>query len=313
MKRAFTLIELLVVIAIIAILAAILFPVFAQAKVAAKKTADLSNTKQQTLGMMQYFADSDDMMPPAHTCDIGLSGGVVKGFCNNQTPAQLNWNMGILPYVKSPLSKSASIFKPPVIEADVYQVWGTGGPNYDNTWTSQFTLYAMNLNYLQPNKSCTAGTVEQGASTAGPWGLPVSATRPEAPADTVLLVGSKPLVITGGGGAFYPSELADSPAASGPNSTVCGYLGGWGNDDQTEPTPNGIGASTGVPETDTGQFMPRYGGIGLVAFCDGHAKAMKAGQLAQGTDWSYGHSVSAVHITDLSKYLWSLNKTGSDL
>jgi len=47
-KRAFTLIELLVVIAIIAILAAILFPVFAQAKLAAKATSDLSNIKRST-------------------------------------------------------------------------------------------------------------------------------------------------------------------------------------------------------------------------------------------------------------------------
>jgi prepilin-type N-terminal cleavage/methylation domain-containing protein len=51
-RRAFTLIELLVVIAIIAILAAILFPVFAQAKAAAKKTQDLSNVKNISTGMM---------------------------------------------------------------------------------------------------------------------------------------------------------------------------------------------------------------------------------------------------------------------
>jgi prepilin-type N-terminal cleavage/methylation domain-containing protein len=65
MKRAFTLIELLVVIAIIAILAAILFPVFAQAKTAAKKTADLSNMKQSALGTVMYSADSDDYFPTA--------------------------------------------------------------------------------------------------------------------------------------------------------------------------------------------------------------------------------------------------------
>lgn len=59
-KTAFTLIELLVVIAIIAILAAILFPVFAQAKQAAKKTADLSNSKQLVLGHIQYWNDYDD-------------------------------------------------------------------------------------------------------------------------------------------------------------------------------------------------------------------------------------------------------------
>src|SRR5882724_3775291 len=64
-RRAFTLIELLVVIAIIAILAAILFPVFAQAKEAAKKTACLSNTKQIALGLQMYMNDNDDSYPGA--------------------------------------------------------------------------------------------------------------------------------------------------------------------------------------------------------------------------------------------------------
>src|ERR1700709_1884993 len=62
-RRGFTLIELLVVIAIIAILAAILFPVFAQAKEAAKKTMCLSNLKQIGLGMQMYLGDADDMIP----------------------------------------------------------------------------------------------------------------------------------------------------------------------------------------------------------------------------------------------------------
>jgi|GEM_PF-932359 len=66
MKRtAFTLIELLVVIAIIAILAAILFPVFAQAKDAAKKTQSVSNLKQTGTSVAIYNADYDDTMPPS--------------------------------------------------------------------------------------------------------------------------------------------------------------------------------------------------------------------------------------------------------
>ena len=65
MKKAFTLIELLVVIAIIAILAAILFPVFAQAKLAAKKTADLSNVKQNMTAVLIYTNDADDILPPS--------------------------------------------------------------------------------------------------------------------------------------------------------------------------------------------------------------------------------------------------------
>jgi prepilin-type N-terminal cleavage/methylation domain-containing protein len=65
MKKGFTLIELLVVIAIIAILAAILFPVFAQAKEAAKKTATLTQYKQVGTGSAIYLADNDDMFPLA--------------------------------------------------------------------------------------------------------------------------------------------------------------------------------------------------------------------------------------------------------
>ncbi len=62
-RQAFTLIELLVVIAIIAILAAILFPVFAQAKSAAKRSVTISNLKQNALAVTMYANDSDDLVP----------------------------------------------------------------------------------------------------------------------------------------------------------------------------------------------------------------------------------------------------------
>ena len=62
-NAGFTLIELLVVIAIIAILAAILFPVFAQAREKARGASCLSNIKQLTLGMMMYSQDYDETFP----------------------------------------------------------------------------------------------------------------------------------------------------------------------------------------------------------------------------------------------------------
>ncbi len=62
-RRGFTLIELLVVIAIIAILAAILFPVFAQAREKARQTFCVNNVKQITLGMLQYLQDYDEAFP----------------------------------------------------------------------------------------------------------------------------------------------------------------------------------------------------------------------------------------------------------
>jgi prepilin-type N-terminal cleavage/methylation domain-containing protein/prepilin-type processing-associated H-X9-DG protein len=87
-KRAgFTLIELLVVIAIIAILAAILFPVFAQAREAARKTSCLSNMKQAGLAFIQYENDYDSYYP------LGYASGAVN--------AGMGWAGQVYPYVKN--------------------------------------------------------------------------------------------------------------------------------------------------------------------------------------------------------------------
>ena len=72
-RRGFTLIELLVVIAIIAILAAILFPVFARARENARRSSCLSNMKQIGLGMMQYSQDNDERYPPNWHCGTNAS------------------------------------------------------------------------------------------------------------------------------------------------------------------------------------------------------------------------------------------------
>lgn len=76
-RRGFTLIELLVVIAIIAILAAILFPVFAKAREKARQTACLSNMKQVGMGLMMYVSDYDETMPMVTACGLptALTGG----------------------------------------------------------------------------------------------------------------------------------------------------------------------------------------------------------------------------------------------
>jgi prepilin-type N-terminal cleavage/methylation domain-containing protein/prepilin-type processing-associated H-X9-DG protein len=75
MRRGFTLIELLVVIAIIAILAAILFPVFARAREKARETSCLSNVKQINLGIQMYVQDHDGTYPLAYYNHPSLPGG----------------------------------------------------------------------------------------------------------------------------------------------------------------------------------------------------------------------------------------------
>ncbi|RYG44964.1 prepilin-type N-terminal cleavage/methylation domain-containing protein, partial [bacterium] len=96
-RRAFTLIELLVVIAIIAILAAILFPVFAQAKAAAKKTACLSNVKQLGTATMLYLGDSDGFYP--------------KRIDGTDNPDVEQWVDMLQPYVKAGNGKTSPMSK----------------------------------------------------------------------------------------------------------------------------------------------------------------------------------------------------------
>ncbi len=109
LRRGFTLIELLVVIAIIAILAAILFPVFAKAREKARQTACLNNMKQLGLGFIQYMSDNDGVTPLASDGTGGNASATVgpgwmyyTGFQNNPNTTVFDPTKGALySYVKS--------------------------------------------------------------------------------------------------------------------------------------------------------------------------------------------------------------------
>ncbi len=132
--RAFTLIELLVVIAIIAILAAILFPVFAQAKLAAKKAVAISNEKQIGMAMLLYSGDYDDFYPQSDGCVAGssLNPALNGAPLNPSGPGCMGpyfyrtnfygWQKWLLPY-----TKNVDIFTHPVLDHKKFSNWSENG------------------------------------------------------------------------------------------------------------------------------------------------------------------------------------------
>jgi prepilin-type N-terminal cleavage/methylation domain-containing protein/prepilin-type processing-associated H-X9-DG protein len=137
-KRGFTLIELLVVIAIIAILAAILFPVFAKAREKARAISCLSNEKQIGLGLIQYCQDYDELLTKAWYGPNGYGD-------SNPVAGTYKWMDAIQPYVKN-----QQLFHCPDFNDDLgngatgyyvpYQQLGTvtGTTTSDNYWDTNY-------------------------------------------------------------------------------------------------------------------------------------------------------------------------------
>ena len=149
MKRrgtGFTLIELLVVIAIIAILAAILFPVFARAREKARQSSCLSNIKQIVLGALMYTQDYDEKMPEGFRWHDPLP---------HVAPNCTYWDEAIAPYVKN-----TQIFYCPSSATASYRSWNYG-------FVNQVVGYNDNRNsFTMPDGStCPGGTAPRALAT----------------------------------------------------------------------------------------------------------------------------------------------------
>ncbi len=199
-QRAFTLIELLVVIAIIAILAAILFPVFAQAKEAAKKTSCLSNDKQMATSLFLYAGDNDDTL-----CNTSWEQNTTTNI-NPANPAgtyQIHWTYLMQPYIKNwQMFVCPSDSKPvtpknpcPNGVADLGKLDASGHMYCD--WQAQAYSYIPNYNALPAHDWTT-----------------VSMTNFASPADTILVTERRDDNVPGdshkGTSAFFPSQPCPS-------------------------------------------------------------------------------------------------------
>jgi prepilin-type N-terminal cleavage/methylation domain-containing protein len=334
-KRAFTLIELLVVIAIIAILAAILFPVFAQAKLSAKKSASLSNIKQVTLANIMYENDYDDnfviyTQNPYNT-RCGQLNANGTPYANGGSRCKIapynvtyNWPNLLQPYIKS-----MGLFVDPAT-GDPQGYFGGSGILNDTYHQGNFPQYGYNYLFLSP--------ISLSGLTGGGWlpngytitGLGRSSTTAINPANTVMMTGSygSPQVGTKlVAGAQYATPdrgaLTDpgtgcqlyyatnrltfvnvGSSATGPGTSPSKWGSQW-----VKNTP--VGTLTGV----TRALNPYQGAV--VGWVDGHAKSSSADALAAGTDFgtsttTSGYAHFGSQITNITKYLWTLDGTTKD-
>jgi prepilin-type N-terminal cleavage/methylation domain-containing protein/prepilin-type processing-associated H-X9-DG protein len=278
MKRAFTLIELLVVIAIIAILAAILFPVFAQAKEAAKKTTCLSQVKQANLAVIMYMGDNDDMYVRNHSL-------------TNQSGGDMYWTRAAEPYINN-----WPILRDPDDMVNPYGIWTAGTqyaiPEYQQNWGIG---YGMNADYLNN----AGGDCSLWDNTVG-YGPPIASSAVTNPASTVFSTDKKNIGSDSTG--WYDDTNVLAPATVYANDACTWSNGGWGSDSYGD-TPGYAGNPSG-----TGNVAPRHNGVVNTTFCDGHAQGLFPGRLAQGTNWVKGYTNAQIQIVDRTKYMWDTNQ-----
>jgi len=248
-NHAFTLIELLVVIAIIAILAAILFPVFAQAREKARAITCVSNEKQISLGVLMYLQDYDELMPIYF---YGVPAApTAPPFDPNSTLAIFGWNQAIYPYIKSvPLFRCADAPRAATLTTGAD---GDSGFGNSNTAPTGATGYSINARLAGDTGTLDDGSVHPTETDAGlQW-----------PATIILL---------------SESSTHDSTGAASSDENEWGWEGrhvdklyGDGWDYGSDPTASYIG--TGKPP------LTRHTGGANYAFSDGHVKFLNAGAM----------------------------------
>jgi prepilin-type N-terminal cleavage/methylation domain-containing protein/prepilin-type processing-associated H-X9-DG protein len=276
-KSAFTLIELLVVIAIIAILAAILFPVFAQAREKARSVSCLSNVKQLTLGWVMYAQDYDETFPQWDWAKSYNGGNGVGVEQNNATSI---WANAIYPYVKN-----TQVYKCPSDARPIGQ--------QINSWSGWFTVSAPAAPIITPI-GLNPAIYNQGKMIPITYGAnePLTVEFPslaaiDKPADTLLI--SDSITILSGSDGWNDWRTAVRANAPATDARIKARLrrAAYSNPDCVDGVA-GSGGYWGAGAYWSGPYNSNYdrcamhqGGLN-VGFADGHAKYTKQGNATVG-------------------------------
>jgi prepilin-type N-terminal cleavage/methylation domain-containing protein/prepilin-type processing-associated H-X9-DG protein len=295
-RKAFTLIELLVVIAIIAILAAILFPVFAQAKAAAKRTASLSNLKQLGTAAQIYMGDSDDVVPVITSWGAaGVNNGAFVYFGNQGC---IPWPQLLNPYTKN----NDMLWDPQAPPGPTTPTWNP---------TSVYWMFDPHYGYNPYLVQSQTGALHQTRS----------ATSVSRPADVVLFAQkySNAEQVSPynnwygswwfGAGTYFITLSVDPPDCS-TNALYC--ASGWNNNTYYGGT-SGLKLLNNVEAAGawTGGVSLRGRKLANIVYMDGHAGAPAPGYLAQGMVYNNGmangiptQNSSAITVTDRTIEHW---------
>ena len=280
--KGFTLIEILVVIAIIALLAAILFPVFARARENARRSSCQSNLKQVGLGVLQYAQDYDEVMVPAWLegdCSAGQGWQPTKstGFsCNSGSATNFKWMDMIYPYVKS-----EQIFNCPSAPRSI--------PRYTQASSTNYGHYTANLGYRSsgdtknpPFSYYTAGT------TSGALSVPIKLAQIQAPVTTVLVTETRSVSYSGAANCVF--TFGNSSGSNVPDFSFR-EIGADGADRSIRTwifdgnNPDGI---IGERHLETINVL----------WADGHVKAVKLATIAEFTTAGSNRNYAAWSIED---------------
>ena len=269
-RKAFTLIELLVVIAIIAILASILFPVFARARENARRSSCQSNLKQLGICMVMYSQDYDERMMPAVI--PGGPGG------------ELRWPQLLSPYMKMrsfiicpSADYGAAVTGNTTYNDTVNDQYGNGGLN--DYYYGLYPSYGYNFAYLAPHKDCPSGF-----DSTGNWTNSTGGSGTCTPSPSTTANGGFSPNGDGRGVSLAQIEAPSQTIAMTDSSTVSSGAARWGYFGIRAPQAWLLPSGTVASDT-YGRVWARHLETTNVLFSDGHVKAMKIDALRDVNLW----------------------------